>query len=82
MKNKKGGTEMKASRADISKSCRKKWMYIRQHPGMYVMLLPGLFFLFIYKLFPLYGIQIAFRDYNVFLGLLSLMTLTCGLAIS
>lgn len=68
MKNKKGGTEMKASRADISKSCRKKWMYIRQHPGMYVMLLPGLFFLFIYKLFPLYGIQIAFRDYNVFLG--------------
>ena len=59
---------MKASRADISKSCRKKWMYIRQHPGMYVMLLPGLFFLFIYKLFPLYGIQIAFRDYNVFLG--------------
>lgn len=39
-----------------------------QHPMMYVMLLPGLFFLFIYKLLPLYGITMAFKDYNIFLG--------------
>ena len=35
---------------------------------LYLMLIPGLFFLFIYKLAPLYGILIAFKDYNIFLG--------------
>ena len=39
-----------------------------RHPMMYVMLLPGLFFLFIYKLLPLYGVTMAFKDYNIFLG--------------
>lgn len=33
---------------------------------LYLMLIPGLFFLFIYKLAPLYGILIAFKDYNIF----------------
>lgn len=47
---------------------QKTWTYIKRHAAMYLMLLPGLFFLFIYKLLPLYGIQIAFRDYNIFLG--------------
>lgn len=42
--------------------------YFRQHPLMYVMLIPGLFFLILYKFLPLYGIQMAFRDYNIFLG--------------
>ena len=32
------------------------------------MLLPGLFFLFVYKFAPLYGILIAFKDYNIFRG--------------
>ena len=35
---------------------------------MYLMLVPGLFFLIVYKFLPLYGIQMAFRDYNIFLG--------------
>lgn len=43
-------------------------VYVKNHPMMYLMLLPGLFFLFIYKLLPLYGILIAFKDYNIFLG--------------
>ena len=32
------------------------------------MLLPGLFFLFLYKFWPLYGLQMAFRKYNIFAG--------------
>lgn len=47
---------------------RSFFVYVRHHPMMYLMLLPGLFFLFIYKLLPLYGILIAFKDYNIFLG--------------
>ena len=42
--------------------------YVRRHPMMYLMLIPGLFFLFIYKCAPLYGILIAFKDYNIFAG--------------
>ena len=42
--------------------------YVRRHPMMYLMLIPGLFFLFIYKFAPLYGILIAFKDYNMFAG--------------
>ena len=30
--------------------------------------MPGLFFMIIYKFVPLYGILIAFKDYNIFLG--------------
>jgi ABC-type polysaccharide transport system permease subunit len=41
------------------------WKCIKQHPMMYLMLIPGLFFLFIYKLLPLYGITMAFKDYNI-----------------
>lgn len=40
--------------------------YVRHHWLLYTMLLPGLFFLFIYKLLPLYGLQIAFKDYKIF----------------
>ena len=42
--------------------------YVRRHPRMYLMQIPGLFFLFIYKFAPLYGILIAFKDYNIFAG--------------
>lgn len=50
------------------KKRRRAWVYIRQHPFLYLMLLPGLFFLFVYKFTPLYGILMAFKDYNIFRG--------------
>jgi putative aldouronate transport system permease protein len=42
--------------------------YLRANFALYLMLLPGLFFLVIYKFLPLYGITMAFKDYNIFLG--------------
>ena len=42
--------------------------YLATHWPLYVMLLPGLFFLVVYKFLPLYGITIAFKEYNIFLG--------------
>lgn len=50
---------------------RKKeslWSYMRGHLALYLMLIPGLFFLFIYKFWPLYGLEMAFKDYNIFVG--------------
>lgn len=61
-------SQHKSMKEPVSKKIRKTVLYIKHHPTLYLMMIPGLFFLFIYKLFPLYGIQIAFRDYNLFLG--------------
>jgi len=44
------------------------WNYVKSHPALYIMLIPGLFFLFIYKFWPLYGLGMAFKDYNIFAG--------------
>lgn len=55
-------------RSKFGKSFRGFIVYAKQHPLMYFMLLPGLFFLFVYKFTPLYGILMAFKDYNIFLG--------------
>lgn len=52
----------------IVRGFREFVLYFKQHPLMYLMLVPGLFFLIVYKFLPLYGIQMAFRDYNIFLG--------------
>lgn len=40
--------------------------YIRRHYTLYMMLIPGLIYIIVFKLLPYWGIQIAFRDYNIF----------------
>lgn len=50
------------------RSFRSAWRYVKGHPAMYLMLIPGLFFLFIYKFWPLYGLGMAFEDYDIFAG--------------
>lgn len=40
--------------------------YIRMHSWLYLMLVPGLLCMFIFHFLPYYGIQIAFKDYNLF----------------
>ncbi len=50
----------------FSRKMRSLGSYLRQHWVLYLMLVPGLFFLFIYKLLPLWGLQIAFKDYKIF----------------
>ncbi len=69
-------TERKRTKDKIAQSengmvmLKKKslWAYIKHHPVLYLMLIPGLFFLFIYKFWPLYGLLMAFKDYNIFAG--------------
>lgn len=60
-------TERTKTKSTVSKF-KSAIRYMKRHPFMYIMMLPGLFFLFVYKIFPLYGILIAFKDYNIFLG--------------
>ena len=37
---------------------------IRSNPGLYIMIILPLVYLIIFKYIPIYGVQIAFRDYS------------------
>ena len=50
----------------FARKMRSMGSYLSQHWVLYLMLIPGLFFLFIYKLLPLWGLQIAFKNYKIF----------------
>jgi putative aldouronate transport system permease protein len=59
----KNGVALKGGKA----AERRRLM--RRHWEMYVLLLPGLLFLLLFKYAPMYGIVIAFQDYNIFAGI-------------
>ncbi|TBL70397.1 ABC transporter permease [Paenibacillus thalictri] len=44
------------------------WHYAVKNPDLYLMSIPGLLFLVIYKFIPLYGLTLAFKDFNLFIG--------------
>ena len=49
-------------RAQLAKEIRNNWQ-------LYVMMLPVLVGFFLFKFFPMYGLQIAFKDYNIVAGI-------------
>lgn len=62
----------RAIRLQKKPSIRKKhtvWDRIKQNADMYLLLLPGLALLLLFKYVPMYGILIAFQDYNIFEGI-------------
>lgn len=42
--------------------------YFKKNYELYLMSIPGLLFLIVYKFAPLYGLSLAFKDFNMFLG--------------
>jgi putative aldouronate transport system permease protein len=60
--------EQKKARAGAAKVNREKWKLFRGHIDLYMMLIPGLLFLLLFKYTPMYGIIIAFQDFNIFSG--------------
>ncbi len=49
------------------KNASKAW--IRRDWDLYVMLILPMIYIIVFKYVPMYGVQIAFRDYNVFKGM-------------
>ncbi|ETT66725.1 ABC transporter permease subunit [Paenibacillus sp. FSL H8-0457] len=47
----------------------RRWKLIRGNLDMYLLLIPGLVFLLLFKYTPMYGIVIAFQDFNIFGGI-------------
>lgn len=46
-----------------------KWRLVRNNLDYYALLIPGLLFLFLFKYTPMYGVVIAFQDFNIFEGI-------------
>ncbi|WP_202916226.1 ABC transporter permease [Paenibacillus mesophilus] len=46
-----------------------KWKLFRNNLDMYALLIPGLAFLILFRYTPMYGIVIAFQDFNIFDGI-------------
>lgn len=51
----------------LPKKCSLR-SYLRRNYDLYLLFIPGLIFLLIFKILPMYGIVIAFSDYNIFAG--------------
>ncbi|OMF15681.1 protein lplB [Paenibacillus sp. FSL H7-0331] len=47
------------------------WTYVTKHRWLYLMLAPGFFYFVIFKYIPMWGVLIAFQDYQVFQGFLA-----------
>lgn len=48
---------------------QRLWRNIRRYPDLYLMMLPALAIVIIFSYIPMYGIQLAFREFNPLLGL-------------
>ena len=43
--------------------------YVRRHPGLYLLLIPGVVYLLVFEYVPMYGLIIAFKDFNFVKGI-------------
>lgn len=53
----------------IKRSMAKNVRYIKRHYQLYLLLLPSLLFFIIFCYLPMYGVQIAFKDFKAVLGI-------------
>ncbi|NBD25185.1 ABC transporter permease [Paenibacillus glycinis] len=60
---------IQARPAAAAKTGGRRWKLVRGNLDMYALLLPGLVFLLLFKYTPMYGILIAFQDFNIFAGI-------------
>lgn len=59
--------QLHKARAQTSK--KSIWFYLWRDKWLYMMLVPVILYYFIFKYIPMYGLTIAFKDYNVFKGI-------------
>jgi len=48
---------------------KREWLaYLKTNYDMYLLLIPGLLFVLVFNYLPMYGITLAFKDFNMFAG--------------
>ncbi len=45
------------------------WSHMRSNPSLYLLLVPGLIYYVVFHYVPMYGVTIAFKQYNIFGGM-------------
>ncbi|NQX67630.1 sugar ABC transporter permease [Paenibacillus alba] len=61
---------VRSAKKNVKKSyTRQLWIDIRKDWDLYLALIPGIAFLLLFKYTPMYGIIIAFKDFNIFEGM-------------
>lgn len=62
--NSKGLLPLRSKRASLVTDIKKDW-------DLYLLLIPGLIFLAIFRYAPMYGLVIAFKDFNIYDGIVA-----------
>ncbi|MDF2923504.1 MAG: sugar transporter ATPase [Paenibacillaceae bacterium] len=52
------------------RSLRNLWKRVWNHKALYLMALPGIIYYIVYRYIPIYGIVIAFKDFDISAGIL------------
>jgi len=50
---------------------KEKWAFLKRDKYLYIMLILPIMYFVIFKYLPMYGVTIAFKDYNIFKGILA-----------
>lgn len=56
--------------SDRARGRHRAWARIKRYKVLYLMMIPALAYVAVYKYGPMYGLQIAFKDYNLGLGIM------------
>lgn len=58
-----------AVKASTKKSGSKTWKAVKEHKVLYFLMIPGLLYFILFRYLPMFGLVIAFKDYNIFKGI-------------
>ncbi|SHH88576.1 ABC transporter permease [Clostridium grantii] len=61
--------KIKAKNEKVMIKFNESWTQVKKDKALYVLLAPMIIWLILFKYKPLYGLQIAFKDYNIFKGI-------------
>ena len=54
-----------------TKKTRDFWRYVKKYYPFYLLLIPGLFYFILFHYVPMYGILLAFKDFNMRAGIMA-----------
>ncbi|WP_242984494.1 ABC transporter permease subunit [Clostridium sp. chh4-2] len=63
------GSNAAVKASATKKSGSKTWKAVKEHKVLYLLMIPGLLYFILFRYLPMFGLVIAFKDYNIFKGI-------------